>query len=166
MPGVKDDRYREGLEPQHCALSLVGEPIMYPEINQFIELLHRNRISSFLVTNAQFPEAIRWSCVSCYSSGSIYIASLSNSYLLTELNRWCASCFSFFFDPCAIFVSSNLVPVTQLYVSVDASTKSTLKKIDRPLFRDFWERLLASLEALSSKVSTVPRLSARYENME
>ena len=47
----------------------------------------------------------------------------------------------------------NLVPVTQLYVSVDASTKESLKKIDRPLFRDFWPRFISSLEALSEKVS-------------
>jgi tRNA wybutosine-synthesizing protein 1 len=33
--------------------------------------------------------------------------------------------------------------VTQLYVSVDASTKESLKKIDRPLFKDFWERFVA-----------------------
>ena len=42
--------------------------------------------------------------------------------------------------------------MTQLYVSVDASTKDGLKKIDRPLFRDFWDRFLASLRALSDKV--------------
>ena len=46
----------------------------------------------------------------------------------------------------------SLVPVTQLYVSVDASTKESLKKIDRPLFRDFWPRFVSSLEALSEKV--------------
>jgi tRNA wybutosine-synthesizing protein 1 len=46
----------------------------------------------------------------------------------------------------------NLLPVTQLYVSVDASTKESLKKIDRPLFRDFWPRFLHSLEALENKV--------------
>ena len=44
------------------------------------------------------------------------------------------------------------MPVTQLYVSVDASTKESLKKIDRPLFRDFWPRFLDSLKALSAKV--------------
>ena len=43
-------------------------------------------------------------------------------------------------------------PVTQLYVSVDASTKDSLKRIDRPLFRDFWERFLESLTALDVKV--------------
>jgi len=46
----------------------------------------------------------------------------------------------------------NLLPVTQLYVSIDASTKESLKKIDRPLFRDFWPRFLNSLDALSEKV--------------
>lgn len=53
------ERFAEGLAVQHCALSLVGEPIMYPEVNAFIRLLHQKGISSFLVTNAQFPEEIR-----------------------------------------------------------------------------------------------------------
>jgi tRNA wybutosine-synthesizing protein 1 len=30
----------------------------------------------------------------------------------------------------------------QLYVSVDAATKESLKAIDRPLFGDFWERFI------------------------
>uniref|UniRef100_A0A096MET5 S-adenosyl-L-methionine-dependent tRNA 4-demethylwyosine synthase TYW1 n=1 Tax=Poecilia formosa TaxID=48698 RepID=A0A096MET5_POEFO len=113
VPGVKPERYEEGLAAKHCALSLVGEPIMYPEINTFLRLLHSHRISSFLVTNAQFPEEIR-----------------------------------------------NLVPVTQLYVSVDASTKDSLKKIDRPLFKDFWPRFLDCLRALGEKKQrTVYRLT-------
>ena len=62
VPGVKPERLAEGKEPKHCALSLVGEPIMYPEINSLIRLLHQKEISTFLVTNAQFPDAIR--CVS------------------------------------------------------------------------------------------------------
>ncbi|KAM9801037.1 S-adenosyl-L-methionine-dependent tRNA 4-demethylwyosine synthase TYW1 isoform 2-T2 [Neosynchiropus ocellatus] len=113
VPGVKPERFEEGLTVKHCALSLVGEPIMYPEINTFLRLLHSHRISSFLVTNAQFPEEIR-----------------------------------------------TLVPVTQLYVSVDASTKDSLKKIDRPLFKDFWPRFLDSLRALGEKRQrTVYRLT-------
>lgn len=59
MPGVLPDKFEEGKVPQHCALSLVGEPIMYPEINRFVDMLHDKHISTFLVTNAQFPEAIR-----------------------------------------------------------------------------------------------------------
>ena len=30
------------LQVRHCALSLVGEPIMYPQINTLIDLLHGN----------------------------------------------------------------------------------------------------------------------------
>lgn len=37
---------------------------------------------------------------------------------------------------------TKLDPVTQLYVSIDAATKETLRAIDRPLFKDFWERFL------------------------
>ncbi|XP_072738230.1 S-adenosyl-L-methionine-dependent tRNA 4-demethylwyosine synthase TYW1-like isoform X2 [Ciconia boyciana] len=113
VSGVKADRFEEAMTAKHCALSLVGEPIMYPEINRFVKLLHQHGISSFLVTNAQFPDEIR-----------------------------------------------NLEPVTQLYVSVDASTKESLKRIDRPLFKDFWQRFLDSLKALSEKQQrTVYRLT-------
>merc|ERR1719253_1980097 len=101
------------MEPRHCALSLVGEPIIYPHINEMIDMLHKQHISSFMVTNAQFPDKI-----------------------------------------------TALLPVTQLYVSIDAATKETLKEIDRPLFKDFWERFLASLDELSRKGQrTVYRLT-------
>ncbi|XP_059281123.1 uncharacterized protein LOC132034779 [Lycium ferocissimum] len=113
VPGVKAERLSEGLSPRHCALSLVGEPIMYPEINSLIDELHKRRISTFLVTNAQFPDKIKL-----------------------------------------------LRPITQLYVSVDAGTKDSLKAIDRPLFGDFWERFLDSLKALKEKEQrTVYRLT-------
>ncbi|CAF3759087.1 unnamed protein product [Rotaria sp. Silwood1] len=113
VPGVLPSRLAEGMQIRHCALSLVGEPIMYPHINELIDLLHSKKISSFLVTNAQFPNEMK-----------------------------------------------TLEPVTQLYVSVDAATKESLKKIDRPLFRDFWERFLDSLRALKDKGQrTVYRLT-------
>ncbi|KAL3695249.1 hypothetical protein R1sor_009325 [Riccia sorocarpa] len=113
VPGVKPERLQEGMTPKHCALSLVGEPIMYPEINTLVDELHKRRISSFLVTNAQFPDRI-----------------------------------------------TQLRPVTQLYVSVDAATKEKLKAIDRPLFSDFWERFTDSLSALRDKRQrTVYRLT-------
>ncbi|KAI0220642.1 Fe-S oxidoreductase [Massospora cicadina] len=113
VPGVLPERLVEANRIRHCALSLVGEPIMYPHINEFVELLHAKRISSFLVTNAQFPDKLH-----------------------------------------------NLGPVTQLYVSVDAATKDSLKKVDRPLFRDFWDRFLSCLDALAIKGQrTVYRLT-------
>ena len=58
----------------------------------------------------------------------------------------------------------NLTPVTQLYVSVDAATQDSLKKIDRPLFKDFWPRFIDSLKALSDKVtkSKYPKCMTQY----
>merc|ERR1712228_90743 len=60
VPGVIKERLEEAQSRiRHCALSLVGEPIMYPFINEYLQLLHRKHISTFLVTNAQFPEKIK-----------------------------------------------------------------------------------------------------------
>nr|CCC92766.1 putative radical SAM domain protein [Trypanosoma congolense IL3000] len=59
MPGVTAESLREAMNPRHCALSLVGEPVLYPYINDFLQLLHNERISTFLVNNGQFPDAIR-----------------------------------------------------------------------------------------------------------
>lgn len=115
VPGVVMERFAKAFQVRHCALSLVGEPIMYPYINRFVELLHEKGISSFLVCNAQHPEALE-----------------------------------------------SIGKVTQLYVSIDASTKQELKRVDRPLYKDFWERMLSCLDILRTKQShqrTVFRLT-------
>ena len=59
IPGVKMDRWREAHRVRHCALSLVGEPIMYPRIDELLGELHHRDISTFLVTNGQHPQAIQ-----------------------------------------------------------------------------------------------------------
>lgn len=104
VPGVRAERFAEAMRIRHCALSLVGEPIFYPHINEFTALLHAERISSFLVCNAQHPAQL-----------------------------------------------AALHPVTQLYVSIDASNRDSLRRIDRPLHRDFWERFQACLDILRQK---------------
>lgn len=104
VPGVRAERFAEAMRIRHCALSLVGEPIFYPHINELLNIMHSNRISTFLVCNAQHPAQL-----------------------------------------------AALVPVTQLYVSIDASNKDSLRKIDRPLHRDFWERFCACLDILRNR---------------
>lgn len=89
---------------KHVALSLTGEPIIYPKMNELLGLFNREGISTFLVTNAQYPDQVR------------------------DLNT-----------------------VTQLYISLDAPNKDLLKQVDVPLFKDYWERLLRSLEYLAEK---------------
>ena len=46
----------------------------------------------------------------------------------------------------------KLNPVTQLYLSLDGSTPEGLRKLDRPLFKDYWDRFMKSLENLSKRV--------------
>ena len=41
--------------------------------------------------------------------------------------------------------------VTQLYLSIDAPNKEILKEIDNPLFSDYWERMLKSLDLLKTR---------------
>jgi tRNA wybutosine-synthesizing protein 1 len=89
---------------KHVALSLTGEPITYPRINELIELFDKEGISTFMVTNAQYPEEIK-----------------------------------------------SLRRVTQLYLSIDAPTEELLKKIDKPLFVDYWKRMNTSLEYCAQK---------------
>ena len=43
---------------KHAALSLTGESIVYPKINELINKLHKRKISTFVVTNGQFPEEL------------------------------------------------------------------------------------------------------------
>lgn len=115
VPGVRAERFQEAMKIRHCALSLVGEPIFYPHINEFVRLLHADRISSFLVCNAQHPEQLE-----------------------------------------------ALKVVTQLYVSIDASNRESLRKVDRPLHRDFWERFQRCLDIIREKrfrMRTVYRLT-------
>ena len=38
-----------------------------------------------------------------------------------------------------------------MYISIDAATRDALKAVDRPLFPDFWERFLRSIDSLAQK---------------
>lgn len=95
---------KESNDVKHVALSLTGEPIIYPKINELIKLLDQKGMSTFLVTNGQYPEAVK-----------------------------------------------DLLPITQLYLSLDAPNKELLKKVDVPLFDDYWERLLKTLDYFAEK---------------
>lgn len=49
---------KEMSNPKHVALSLTGEPIVYPKINELLKEFHKKNISTFLVTNAQYPKEL------------------------------------------------------------------------------------------------------------
>lgn len=103
-PKANKKLYENSNTVKHVALSLTGEPITYPRINELLNLFNKKGISTFLVTNAQYAEQIK-----------------------------------------------NLAPVTQLYISIDAPNKKLLKIVDKPLFIDYWERFLKSLDYFAKK---------------
>ena len=103
-PKVDSRAYEMSRHVKHAALSLNGEPINYPHFNEFLERLNAEGISTFVVTNGQYPEKIE-----------------------------------------------NMIPVTQLYISMDAPNKELMKVVGKPLFSDYWERFNRSLEAMANK---------------
>ncbi len=120
LKGADKKLINEMKNVKHVALSLTGEPITYPRINELLQEFHKQEISTFIVTNAQYPNEIK-----------------------------------------------KIKNVTQLYLSIDAPNKELMKKIDRPLFKDYWERMLESLKILKTrKYRTAIRLSLiKNENM-
>jgi tRNA wybutosine-synthesizing protein 1 len=97
-------KFKEAQNPNMFAISLTGEPTLYPELDGIIDELRKRNIMSFLVSNGQLPEKIK--------------------------NLQCMP--------------------TQLYISLDAPTKEIYKKIDKPMFPDFWERLSKTLDLIPS----------------
>lgn len=58
-PKVDPQKFENAIRPRHVALSLVGEPLLYPKMNELIDLFHQNHITTFLVTNGQYPDKMR-----------------------------------------------------------------------------------------------------------
>jgi tRNA wybutosine-synthesizing protein 1 len=117
----KNDRKKlyESLFPAHYAISLSGEPTMYPKLPQLIRYLRRLPAtkSIFLVTNGQEPE------------------------MLQRL------------------ADQDSLP-TQIYLSTNASNRKMFYLVNRPRYRDAWERWWKSLRFLSTvNTRTVLRMT-------
>jgi len=60
--GIKDrinvKKFEEAQEPKHAAISLSGEPTLYPYIGDLVEEFHKRGFTTFIVTNGTVPEAI------------------------------------------------------------------------------------------------------------
>lgn len=55
---VPREKWEQGNDPLHFAISLNGEPTYYPRMSEFIKDLEDKNMSSFLVTNGQLPEVL------------------------------------------------------------------------------------------------------------
>ena len=57
-PSCSMDLYQEAQTPNQVAISLSGEPTLYPELGNLIELCHDRGMTTFLVTNGTLPKAL------------------------------------------------------------------------------------------------------------
>jgi tRNA wybutosine-synthesizing protein 1 len=55
---VDKAQYAEALSPKHAAISLAGEPTLFPRLGELIREFHKRGLTTFLVTNGTLPEAI------------------------------------------------------------------------------------------------------------
>jgi len=106
-PANEKQKLDESLLPSHYAISLSGEPTMYPKLPELIKYLKslNGTKSTFLVTNGQEPE------------------------MLNKLK------------------DEDALP-TQLYLSTNAADYDSFRRINRPKYKDSWERWNKSLGML------------------
>lgn len=57
-PRCTREMWLESREPKQVAISLSGEPTLYPYLGDLIELCHRRGMTTFLVTNGTTPEVL------------------------------------------------------------------------------------------------------------
>ena len=109
-------KFEESQDPKHVAISLSGEPTLYPYIGELIDDIHSRGMTAFLVTNGTLPERLQ------------------------EL------------------LDHDQQP-TQLYITLAAPDKETIKKTALPIFEDSWERLQQSLGIMHLFKRSVIRLT-------
>jgi tRNA wybutosine-synthesizing protein 1 len=51
-------KWKEAQDPKHFAISLSGEPTMYPKLSEFIRTVHSHGATTFLVTNGMLPDVL------------------------------------------------------------------------------------------------------------
>ena len=107
-PKSNKEKLDESLLPTHYAISLSGEPTMYPQLPELIKYLKKLPAtkSIFLVTNGQEPE------------------------MLQRLK------------------DEDALP-TQLYLSTNAPNAEIFTLVNKPKYKDAWERWNTSLELLA-----------------
>ncbi|MBL7117178.1 MAG: 4-demethylwyosine synthase TYW1 [Candidatus Syntrophoarchaeum sp.] len=58
-PKTNKDAFAEAEVPKHAAISLIGEPTLYPYLKELIQEFHSQGMTTFVVTNGTNPEVLR-----------------------------------------------------------------------------------------------------------
>ena len=55
---TSEEKFEEAMQPQHVAISLDGEPTLYPKLTELIREYKKRNFSTFVVSNGLLPERI------------------------------------------------------------------------------------------------------------
>ncbi|WP_421077620.1 4-demethylwyosine synthase TYW1 [Methanothermococcus sp. Ax23] len=55
---IGEEKFSEAINPKHVAISLSGEPTVYPYLKELIELFHKKGLSTFVVSNGILTDVI------------------------------------------------------------------------------------------------------------
>jgi tRNA wybutosine-synthesizing protein 1 len=58
-PRADQKMVEEAMNPKHAAISLAGEPLLYPRLDELIEEYHKRGLTTFLVTHATRPDMLK-----------------------------------------------------------------------------------------------------------
>jgi tRNA wybutosine-synthesizing protein 1 len=116
-------KFEEAMNPNQAAISLSGEPTLYPCISDLIKEFQKKNFTTFLVSNGLHPKVLE-----------------------------------------------KIKLPTQLYISMNASSKELYKKLDKPLSKNAWKKFIDSLELLPSlktrraiRITAIKGLNMRHE---
>jgi tRNA wybutosine-synthesizing protein 1 len=58
IPETDRKKWKDAFEPKHFAISLVGEPTLYPHLKELVSRLGERGMSTFIVTNGTRPDVL------------------------------------------------------------------------------------------------------------
>ena len=110
-------RYAEAQKPLHFAISLAGEPTLYPELPGLISEIHKQDMSSFLVTNATNPKMLKQLKKKNTLPTQLYITLPAPNEVI--FSKMCA--------PLAHHLWSNILESLKIMKELKAKTRTTIR---------------------------------------
>ncbi len=103
------DMWEEAMNPKHVAISLTGEPLLYPRFGELLKEFHKRGITTFVVTRGVRPEVI---------------ASLDEepTQLYVSLEAWNKEMYEYFNRPLTTKAWEKTIETLSLFPSLSSPT--------------------------------------------